>query len=161
MVKQHTNAFSLLEAIVALAVFALVAAAIVTLLLGGWSASSRQTDLSQAERLATSGLEAARAIAAHDWLAMDLTATGLVYDNNEWRFLGQGTSDQTDNFSRQLLVAPVCRDSVSQHVVTCPSGYQDDNSRQITAVISWPNQLGQTVTTSQQTFIINLATTTP
>lgn len=135
---------SLLEAIVAIAVFIMLAASLTVLALGGFDGLRRGREHDKATMLSSQALEAARGIAARDWSALIYAASGLNENSGIWSLKGEGTIDQIGDFERQLVFAPVCRDSATAAVTVCPDGIVDDNSKRLTVKINWPNPTGRT-----------------
>lgn len=124
--------FSIIEAIVASSVFALL----VTSLIGALMYSSRVSQFtgasSRATFLAKEGLEAARSIRDKDFANLVDGAYGLAVSGNEWNFAG--TEDITNIFTRNIEITTV-----------------DANTKQATSNINWQDK-GQNRSVSLTTY---------
>lgn len=145
---------SILEVILALAVFALFAAAMVSLILGSFETLGRGGDYLAAAALAEEGIEAARSIRDGAWNESVFNQSAATSTSGEWQFVGEGTDEQLGKFHRVLTFSPVCRDG-SLNLTICPAGQVDLHSREARAVIDWINPVGTAAAVERQTLFTN------
>ena len=110
--------FSVVEAVLAGAVFALIITAVVGAMLYGQEATVLAGARARAIFLAEEGLEAARNIRDASFANLIDGSHGLVISSNQWVF--SGTQDITDVFTRQVSISAV-----------------DANTKQATATVVW------------------------
>ncbi|MDO8617686.1 MAG: hypothetical protein Q7N87_02235 [Candidatus Uhrbacteria bacterium] len=96
---------SILEVVVAAALFAVIVSSLVPFLHNLVGRSSREGSLDQGLSLAQEGLEAARGIRDRDWTALAVGDHGLTLASNTWGF--QGTSDTVAGFIRAITVSEI------------------------------------------------------
>jgi len=132
--------FSLVEIILASALFALLVTALVGVYLYGQESTALAGNRARATMLAEEGLEAVRNIRDAGFSNLADGTHGLAVSGNQWAL--SGTSDITDIFTRSLAISP-----------------GDDASRkQVTATVSWqqtPQRTGSAVLTTYLTAWIN------
>lgn len=126
----------------AVAVFALIAAAILTMAWGSFSVDQRRERLVQARALAQEGLEAARSIRNYrfnDLLAGD---HGMSTSTGFWAF--DGSAENIGPFTRSISVGPVYRNGRHGDVVSSgsPGAISDPWSRRATSTVSWLGEFG-------------------
>ena len=110
--KNKNKGFSLVEVLIALAVFILGIVSIGFLILDS-SVSSRQgIERTQAILLAHEGLSAARAIRDNDFDDLTVGTHGIAISSNTWIF--SGSSDTQDQFTRTITVTDI--DSVTKQI---------------------------------------------
>ncbi|MBI2052833.1 MAG: prepilin-type N-terminal cleavage/methylation domain-containing protein [Candidatus Ryanbacteria bacterium] len=110
---------SLFEIIVALAIFSLIAATLISMAGGGFTALTLSGDQTNAAALSDGGLEAIRSIHDRAWNESHYNQSGVELLGGEWRFLGEGTTEQIGKFLRTITFSTLCRDA-SQNIVSCP-----------------------------------------
>ena len=117
---------SILEVIIALAIFALFAASMVSLALGGFTSLIKSDEYLTAAALADEGLEAARAIRDGAWNELVYNQSAVSSSTGAWRFLGEGTSETIGSFQRVITFTPLdlYRQEVTAKVnwLTTPGG---------------------------------------
>lgn len=82
--------FSLLELIIAMSVFVLLASVISTLVYTSYSTTQQAGDFIDAELFAQEGIEAARSIRDEDWGNLTSGDHGLLQQGGKWTFSGSG-----------------------------------------------------------------------
>lgn len=144
----------MIEAIVAIAVFALLAATMASLLLGGLNPwlNSRQ-DLT-GEILADEGLEAARAIGQRAWNELRWPVSGLSRSGGEWHLAGDNASETIGDYERQITIDPVCRD-FNHQLAACPAVTTDWQTRLVGVTVNWQTALGVTRQVKRQVYLSN------
>lgn len=146
----------MVEAMIAIAIFALLASSIISLSIGALNPWLGIGSDPQADALADEGLEAARSIQLRAWNELDLQVSGLTRTNNQWALLGEGTTETIGAYTRQLTLSPVCRDTNNQ-IAPCPALKTDPHLILIKATISWQTPAGLTKTISKKLYLANWA----
>lgn len=138
----------ILEILLALGFFGLLAVTIIYLVLDGYTTSRQGSEQSQASVIASEGIEAARAIRDRDWnLISNYTQTGLqINPSNYWEFKGESTIDTIDKFTRQLKISSVYRNTNGD---VAASGTQDAETKKIEVTVNWSFNPG-----SNQSFVL-------
>jgi len=136
---------SVLSMVVALGVFALLAASLVSLALGSFSNLNRARELTMANALAQEGIEAVRAVRDRAWNELIYNQCAVATSGGQWILVGEGTSEQIGYFTRIIDFFPVYRDSSSEIVESsAPDAYDDVLSRRVRIRVSWQNEMGGT-----------------
>ena len=117
--------FSIIEALLASALFSLFVTAMVGAYIYGKQSTSGAGNRARAALLAEEGLEALRNIRDHDYANLADGTRGLTSSTNQWAL--SGSADMSDIFTRQLTIATI-----------------DSNRKAVTATISWPAGFGTT-----------------
>jgi type II secretory pathway pseudopilin PulG len=145
---------SLIEVLLALAIFALVAASLISLVVGGFVALEQGGEQTQAEALAQEGVEAVRSIRDRAWNENVFDTSSVVINVSQWEFLGEGTTETIDQFTRVIDFFDVCRDA-SNEIVTCPGLYNDVHSKQAVVTVTWEIRPGVSNTVRKEAYITN------
>lgn len=145
---------SLLEVIVAMSVFALISAALMTLATSGTWGLIQGGDQTEAEALAQEGIEAVRAIRDAAWNTNTYTQSAVATSGGQWVFSGQGTTETIGKFTRTITFADVCRDGTNA-IVACPGSSTDVQSKQATVTVTWSPRTGVTNTVRRVTYLTN------
>ncbi|MEK7552624.1 MAG: prepilin-type N-terminal cleavage/methylation domain-containing protein, partial [Patescibacteria group bacterium] len=145
---------SLMEVIIALAIFALLAAVMVSLTLGGFTSLIQGGDYLAAAALADEGLEAVRSIRDGAWNELVFTQSVATSTSGQWRFLGEGTTETVGQFTRTTSFAPVCRDA-TRAIVVCPAGTIDLESQTARVMVSWSAASGANNEVERATLFTN------
>ncbi|HBU07349.1 MAG TPA: hypothetical protein DEB09_04680 [Candidatus Magasanikbacteria bacterium] len=144
---------SLLEVIVALAIFALISATMVSLSTGGFVSMDVGGEQTEAQALVGEGMEAIRTIRDRAWNELIFTTSSITTSSGQWIFSGENTTAQLGDYTRTIVIEPVCRD-VSNNIDTCPGFYTDIQTKKITSQIDWPVR-NTTNTVKQVTYLTN------
>jgi hypothetical protein len=144
----------LFEAIIALALFGLIAAVLVSMAAGGLSSLTQGGDYTQAAALADEGIEAARSVRDGAWNELRYPTTQAVPAGTQWTLNDTANSEVIGKFSRTLLIDSVCRDG-SHTIQNCPSLYTDPHSKKITSRVSWTVRAGITNTVERIAYSTN------
>jgi type II secretory pathway pseudopilin PulG len=134
---------SLIEVIVAISIFALVSATLVSMVVGGYSASRQGGQSTEAEALAEQGIEAVRAIRDGAWNKNIYATSAVEVLGAEWAYTGEGSTEIIGDYTRTISFNDVCRNS-SQDIVDCPGDFVDAQTKQVVAKVSWMNLAGGT-----------------
>ncbi len=118
---------SLLEIILALAIFALLAGAIASTVLGGFEGISQGDKYLEAELWAREGLEGVRAVRDRAWNELVYATTTLATTTNSWLLTGVSTAQTHGDLSRTIAFASTT----------------DLESKLVTSTVTFPNRMGQ------------------
>lgn len=136
-IRRIRRAITILEVIIAVAIFSLLVGGVTRLYLGAIKNNLRDSDQFKAEMYLQQGLEAARAIRDYNFSSLVNGTYGLSRTGNYWTF--SGSSDINDGFTRTVTVSDVIRDSNCNIAET---GIADPNSKKIITTINWSDQNG-------------------
>ena len=120
---EYKKGFSLVEALLASAVFALLAMAVVGSYLYGQESTALSGNRAKAVYLAEEGLEAVRNIRDADFANLSDGTFGLSSSADHWSF--SGSSDANDIFTRNVTISTV-----------------DQNRKMVNSTVTW-QQNGQ------------------
>jgi hypothetical protein len=141
----------LVEVIIALAIFALIAASIAGLAVGGFTGIQRSGLHIRAQAYAQEGLEAVRAIRDRAWNELIFSQSGVEIIDGQWVFKGEGTTDNSGPFTRTIVFTDICRDS-NYDIVSCPGDFMDIHSTQVTVQVDWQTSDGQPASLRQTAY---------
>ncbi len=116
--------FSLVEVILASAVFVLLVAALVGAYLYGQEATALAGSRARAVLLAEEGLEATRNIRDDKFSNLTDGTHGLVISGNQWIF--SGSQDTADIFTRQIIISSI---SATRKAITSTVTWQQNPER--------------------------------
>ncbi|MBN1585325.1 hypothetical protein JW899_03080 [Candidatus Uhrbacteria bacterium] len=146
---RHTGGFSILEAIISVAVFGILASGVMMLVTGPMSVANKSADRQRALFLSEEGVEASRSIRDEGWAGLAVGSHGLSSVSGRWRF--SGPEDSTpDGFTRVVTVSEVRRDTEGNIVVS--GGNPDKRTRQVTSTVSW-DDFGQVRSVSSVAYL--------
>ncbi len=145
---------SIIELLIALSIFALIGAAMTTMVVGGFQALNQGGDQTEAEALAQEGIEAVKAIRERAWNENIYTQSDVATSSGEWYFLGEGTTETFGPYTRTITFEDVCRDS-SNNITSCPGSYTDVDTKKINVSVSWTVRPGITNSVQKTAYISN------
>lgn len=127
----------LIELLVALGVFGILAIAVTGLAIDALWSLDAATDLTAAVAYTEEGLEAARQIADRSWTALVVGNHGVAVETvgEETRYTFSATSDTEGPYTRTLEVLDVQRDAGGNIVES--GGTVDPDTRRVTSTITW------------------------
>lgn len=126
--------FSLIELMLAGAVFAVFASGVVGVLLFGLENDRLGEETAIATEYASEGIEAVRSIRAKDFDNLILTPeTGITRDNDDWEFSGEENTN--GKYTRVIAITAVNRDGDGD--IDEDGGDADPDTRQVTVTVSW------------------------
>jgi len=127
---------SIFEVILALAIFGIIAASLGSFMVGGFRGLEQGGEQSEAEALASEGIDALRSIRDRAWNESVQYASGVVsQDGTKWT-IASGASQTIGKFTRTISFADVCRDGTGA-IVICPGSYTDVHTKQVSVTVSW------------------------
>ena len=141
--SQALPAMSLIEIIIALAVFALIVSALTAMVTGGFSSLNQGKEQTEAASLANEGIEAVRVIRNQGFNNLTYSSTTGLLASSTWSFLGDGTSDSIGKYTRKISFETLCRDG-NYNLATCPASSTDIYSKKVTVTVSWVTSYGKT-----------------
>jgi hypothetical protein len=127
---------SLLEVIIAIALFGFICSALVSMSLGGFTSLYQGGEYVEAEAFAQEGIEAVRTIRDSAWNKLTYTTSAVTSTGNVWQFVGENSTSTLGKYSRTISFASVCRDGTNT-IVACPGSYTDLNTKQALVTVSW------------------------
>lgn len=135
--KNSQHGFSVLELILASAIFMIFAIGSVSVVLQGIDSNRLGEEQSIATQFAAEGLEAARSIKNQGFANLvNSSASGLARVSNLWAFSGtQNQFGPSNKYRRSLSIADVQRD-VSGNIVTS-GGTLDPDTKKVSSVVTW------------------------
>lgn len=146
------NGFSVVEVMLATALFVIFSSGAVTLVLGGMENNRQSDEQAVANQFATEGLEAVRSIRNQSYdILNNNSGIGVTNVNGVWSF--EGSSNVFDKFTRVITVAEVQRDGNGEIVVT--GGSVDPDTKKITSTVSWMVNTARTVSVVLETYLTN------
>jgi len=145
---------SLMEVIIAMAIFALIGAALATMILGGSGALLRGGEHTQAQAISQEGIEAVRSIRDRAWNELIYTQSAVTTSLGAWIFSGEGTNEKIGKFTRDISFSDVCR-NISNEIVVCPAGNIDINSKKVSTTINWSINSNTTTTINRVFYLTN------
>lgn len=134
-----SKGFSLVEVLLAVSVFGLIAAGLIGGLIYGQESTALAGQRTRATILADEGLEAVRNIRDENFSNLTDGTYGLTISGNKW--ILSGSQDVTDIFTRQIVISSI-----------------DTSRKSVTATVSWqqnPQRNGSVILTTNLTAWIN------
>lgn len=152
--RRAEHGFSLMEIIVALAIFAVVVGSMSVMITGNFNALTRGGEQTVAQALAQEGIEAVRSIRDRSWNELEYSPAQVTFVGGQWELIS-ATSELIDNkYTRQILIEDVCRDGTHAQVV-CPGTYTDALTKNVTVIVSWSVPSGATNSVQQTALFSN------
>lgn len=145
---------SIIELIIAMAIFSLIGAAMIVMVVGSFTALVQGGEHTQAKALAQEGIEAVRAIKDRAWNENIYSTSSISVSSGQWVFDGEGTTETIGQFTRTISFDNVCRDS-SDDITDCPGDYIDVHSKKATVSISWEIRPGVTNLVQRIAYLTN------
>lgn len=149
--NNHQEGFSILEAIIAIALFMLVATSVVGIFVIGTQGSKQGVEYVVAAGYLQEATEAVRSIRNRDFAEITAGTYGLDTASGYYEF--DGTSDVLDEYTRTITVEDVERDGSNNIVAS--GGTDDPNTKQITVNITWDTLTGKSQNVDHVFYIHN------
>lgn len=147
----RNSGVSIIEALLAIAVFGVLAAGTLTLVWDPLTSSGSTDERSKAIFLAQEGIDAARAIRNDEWKATADGTHGIDKTSGKWVY--SGANDVDGIYTRVVTIDPVNRDVAGDIVTT--GGTLDERTKKITSTVSWPSIFGGAKSLSYETYLTN------
>ena len=146
---------SVLEVIVAMAIFSLIGAAMAAMAVGGFTGLEQGGEHTQAEALAQEGIEAVRAVRDKDWDSLTCTNCVAEISGKEW-ILSNGANETIGQYTRTITLSDVYRDSSNDIVdVGVPGATLDQYTKLTEVEVNWTIRQGIINTVEQTTYLTN------
>ncbi len=130
---------TVIEVIVAVAIFAVLSTSTLFLILGSFDGVRYGGEQEMALNFASEGIDAARSIANQGWGRLPFGGPyGLDSSSGWWQISGTGNTE--GKFSRTLNVDQVYRDASGN---IAPSGTLDPRTKKLTSQVIWETVLGR------------------
>lgn len=126
---------SIIELIVSIAIFAIIAASSISAILGAFSTSRLAKEESRATFFNVEGLEATESIRNQDWANLVNGDHGLSFGGGNWTFSGTSDLDGSGKYTRVVNVSDVERDGNDDIVAS--GGTIDPDTKKIISTVSW------------------------
>jgi type II secretory pathway pseudopilin PulG len=140
--KTRTAAFSMLEAIVALALLLAVVGALSAYSGLDVSRLQEQQRLIEAEALVQEGRVLVQLLGRQAWSNLNTNVTSLQEQQGVWSVTDSSSVEQVGDYQRRISLAPVCRDNQNL-VVVCPGSMVDAGAYQLKVNVTWLDVYGQ------------------
>ncbi len=150
----HEEGFSLVEILLASAVFSLVVTAITGALIYGRQQAVRSGMNTKAVFLMEEGIEALYSLRNSGMNVLTYTQSAVSSGGGSWAFLGEGTQETIGQYTRTITFADVCRNA-SNVIALCPSTYTDVHTKQATVEVEWATVPGGTRSLSSTVYLTN------
>src|SRR6056297_729328 len=134
---------SIIEIIIALAVFALISAAMTSMVAGSFTSLLKGGEFIRAEALVQQASEAVRAVKDRAWNEIIYDQSAVSISGNQWDFDGEGTDETIGKFTRTISFSDICRND-SDNIVDCPGDYNDIYSKRVDLSVEWTSNPGVT-----------------
>jgi type II secretory pathway pseudopilin PulG len=144
----------LVEIILAMGIFAIVAASIISLILGGNMAMESSQEQTEAEYLAQEAIEAVRSIREEAWNKIIFSETSVATSTEGWFFSSEGENEIIGDFTRTIKFFDVCRD-VLDNITDCPGEYLDKHSKRVEVEVIWEVRPGVNNSVKRETYLTN------
>ncbi len=156
---------SLLEVILAMAIFAAIAGVLISMSVGGFRGLEQGGEQTEAEALAQEGIEAVKSIRDRAWnenTFADGIAQRILPSGGQWTWNGPGSDTglgTNAKFARTITFNNVCRDNTSQNIVDCATCgatcYTDVHEKRATVAVTWTTRGGQANTVQKVAYVSN------
>ena len=157
IIKSNLNRFksgsSIIEIIIALGIFIIIAASSVVIILGSFSTTRLAKEKIKATLIAQEGLEAVQSIRNQDWANLVTGTYGLEESTGNWVFASNPDIDSSGKFIRQVIVSDVERD-INQEIVSS-GGTIDEDSRKATVTVNWSFTPSRQIEVTLETYLTN------
>lgn len=132
---KNKKGFSLLEILLATALFAIFSVGVLGLIIQGWQMNRVATETTIAKEYASEGIEAARSVSNRSFSSLvNSGSVGVTLSGGVWTF--SGTNNIFDSkYTRTIAVADVYRDGSNNIVAS--GGTLDPLTKKITSTVSW------------------------
>ncbi len=135
----NERGFSVLEVILAAAIFVVMGVSAVIVVLQGLNTNRLGNEFTVANQYASEGVEVARSIKNRAFANLINSAgTGVAFSGGNWTFSGSNNTlvhNTGDNYTRVIIVADVQRDG-SGNIVSS-GGTVDPMTKKVTSAVSW------------------------
>jgi hypothetical protein len=154
LINQKNKGISILEIVLAMAIFTLIGSTMVSLAVGGFIGLEQGGEHTEAKSLAGEGVEILHSIRDRAWNEFVYATSSVSTSGGEWIFDGEGTTETIGGFTRTISFDDVCRD-LSDDITTCPGTYTDPHTKQANVSLEWTIRTGITNLVKHLAYISN------
>jgi type II secretory pathway pseudopilin PulG len=161
-ILSRVEGMSLIEIVIAIAIFSLISAAIASLSLSGMNGLVESADMTRAEALAQEGVEAVKSVRDNAWNTVVGTNIIAASTGNIWSVQSGGPEIILDSlgkqFTRAITLSDVCREIATNTATTTCSGpevYTDVQSKKVTVNVSWTIREGVNNSVEKVLYVTN------
>lgn len=145
---------SVIEVIVAIAIFVILAGGTVTVVLGSFLSSRQGEEETKASFLAREGVDSVESIRNQSWSNLADGPHGLTNLSGKWAF--SGTGETINKYTRVVTISSVQR-SAGGNIVAA-GGTNDPNTKQVVSKVTWNFTPAQQSTVDMTQFFTNWQT---
>ena len=138
--KPPTSGFSLVELILAVALFGLFATAFIGLLVVSYDSDVQAAQRDRATLYAQEGMDAVFSIRRQGWNLLNNGTYGLTDTNGYYEFFGSSNVLE-DLYTREITITDACRDGGGE-LTDCPGVGADLKVKKVTATVSYTGLTG-------------------
>lgn len=142
LIFRNKNGFSLIEVIIAITIFALVASGLTMLALGGFDGFNSSTKRSEAANFLNEAVVGSQVLAQTNWSSFTYQSSGIEKNGANWILKGEGTSDSLNGMTRILKIKNLCRSELGLYS-DCSDSAIDAHAKQITVEVNWLDNFGR------------------
>lgn len=153
-VKKLQAGQGMLEIILAMMVFGLIAASLASLAVGGFRGLEQGGEQTQAQAIAQEGIDAVRSIRDQAFNEIIYSTSAVAISGGKWIFSGEGSTETIGKFTRTISFTNVCRNATN-NIVDCPGTYTDVHSKKATITVTWTTRGGITNSVQKIAYITN------
>ena len=156
-VWRHEGGQGLLEVILTMAIFGLLAAALGTMVVGGFRGVERGGEETEAEAFAQEAIEAVRAIRDRAWNENRYAESAVAASGGQWIFTGD-LNETIGQYTRVITFANVCRNQTTNDIVSdCGvlNTYTDPHTKLVTVEVTWQTETGVSNSVKKIAYITN------
>ena len=128
------RAFSIIEIILAMAIFVILTASSISIIISSFLSSRVVKEEQQAMDLAIEGMNVVEAFRDQDWDNLAEGDYGLALNDGEWQFSGGSDTDSSGKYTRIINISAVERD-IDGEIITV--GITDEETKLVTVDIAW------------------------
>jgi type II secretory pathway pseudopilin PulG len=165
IMSDNNKGQSLLEVILAMAIFAAIAGVLISMSVGGFRGLEQGGEQTEAEALAQEGIEAVKSIRDRAWnenTFADGITQRILPSAGQWAWNGAGSDTglgTNGKFARTITFNNVCRDNTSQNIVNCgtcgATCYTDVHGKRATVSVTWTTRGGISNTVQKVAYVTN------
>lgn len=144
---------SVVEIVVALAIFLIIAGSSMVTILGALSISKLGEEEAQATMVAVEGLEAVASIKNQSWEILSEGTYGLTNTNGYWEFNGESDVDVSNKFTRSITISSVQRDGNGD--IVGEGGTVDADTYAVTSTVNWDFSVSRQKEIEISTYLTN------
>ena len=156
LVWRHEGGQGLLEVILTMAIFGLLAAALGTMVVGGFRGVERGGEQTEAEAFAQEAIEAVRAIRDRAWNENKYAESAVAASGGQWVFI-EVPNETIGQYTRTIIFTDVCRNQTTYDIASCgaPNLYTDPHTKLVTVEVTWHTQTGVPNSVKKIAYITN------